>query len=205
MGSCKAGSLVSFVCKTEPIVPKMTGFRNAECPYSPVLHRAGCAMCRKHLWRRNMETIGTWWMWAGFAVFVVVAIAIDLLVMERQGAQGDHGRCALEHSVVLARVCLCCHPSGGISMAPGRTVANTVSMQFITGYLVEKSLGGQHLRLPDAVQLLCRAAPVPEARPHHRHHRCHRAARCSSWWVHGCWPRSTGCCMCSVPSWSSRA
>ena len=25
-------------------------------------------------------------MWAGFAVFVVVAIAIDLLVMERQGA-----------------------------------------------------------------------------------------------------------------------
>ena len=25
-------------------------------------------------------------MWAGFAVFVVVAIAVDLLVMERQGA-----------------------------------------------------------------------------------------------------------------------
>ena len=35
-----------------------------------------------------METIGTWWMWAGFAVFVVVAIAIDLLVMERQGEIG---------------------------------------------------------------------------------------------------------------------
>ena len=33
-----------------------------------------------------METIGTWWMWAGFAAFVVVAIAVDLLVMERQGA-----------------------------------------------------------------------------------------------------------------------
>ena len=33
-----------------------------------------------------METIGTWWMWAGFAVFVVVAIAIDLLVMEKQGS-----------------------------------------------------------------------------------------------------------------------
>jgi tellurite resistance protein TerC len=30
-----------------------------------------------------METIGTWWMWTGFAVFVVVAIAIDLLVMEK--------------------------------------------------------------------------------------------------------------------------
>ena len=33
-----------------------------------------------------METIGTWWMWLGFAVFVVVAIAVDLLVMEKQGA-----------------------------------------------------------------------------------------------------------------------
>ena len=36
-----------------------------------------------------METIGTWWMWTGFAVFVVVAIAIDLLlVMENRRAQG---------------------------------------------------------------------------------------------------------------------
>ena len=33
-----------------------------------------------------METIGTWWMWVGFVVFVVVAIGIDLWAMERQGA-----------------------------------------------------------------------------------------------------------------------
>ena len=61
-----------------------------------------------------METIGTWWMWAGFAVFVVVAIAIDLLVMERQGAhKGDHGRgAALEHSVVLPAFVLVAIPGG---------------------------------------------------------------------------------------------
>ena len=35
-----------------------------------------------------METIGTWWIWAGFGVFVPVAIAVDLLVMEKQGAHG---------------------------------------------------------------------------------------------------------------------
>ena len=29
-----------------------------------------------------METIGTWWMWTGFAAFVVIAIAVDLLVMK---------------------------------------------------------------------------------------------------------------------------
>ena len=33
-----------------------------------------------------MESIGTWWMWAGFGLFVVLAIAVDLLVMEKQGA-----------------------------------------------------------------------------------------------------------------------
>ena len=38
----------------------------------------------------NMETIGTWWMWAGFAAFVVIAIAVDLLVMQKQGAPRQH-------------------------------------------------------------------------------------------------------------------
>ena len=33
-----------------------------------------------------MQSIGTWWMWLGFAAFVIVAIAVDLLVMEKQGA-----------------------------------------------------------------------------------------------------------------------
>jgi len=81
-------------------------------------------------------------MWAGFAVFVVVAIAIDLLVMERQGAHKVTMGEALRWSVLwfsLAFVfvaILWWYLDG----TQGRTVANTVSMQFITGYLVEKSL-----------------------------------------------------------------
>ena len=89
-----------------------------------------------------METIGTWWMWAGFAVFVVVAIAIDLLVMERQGAHKVTTKEAVKWSVLwfsLAFVFV-----AGLwwylDGSQGREVANTVSMQFITGYLVEKSL-----------------------------------------------------------------
>ena len=31
-----------------------------------------------------MESIGSWWMWLGFVVFVVVAVAVDLLVMKNQ-------------------------------------------------------------------------------------------------------------------------
>ena len=89
-----------------------------------------------------METIGTWWMWAGFAVFVVVAIGIDLLVMERQGAHKVTTKEALKWSALwfgLAFVFV-----AGLwwylDSSQGREVANTVSMQFITGYLVEKSL-----------------------------------------------------------------
>ncbi|WP_311223668.1 MULTISPECIES: TerC family protein [unclassified Acidovorax] len=89
-----------------------------------------------------VETIGTWWMWAAFGVFVVVAIGIDLLVMERQGAHKVTMKEALSWSVLwfsLAFVfvgLLWWYLNG----SQGREVANTVSMQFITGYLVEKSL-----------------------------------------------------------------
>ena len=89
-----------------------------------------------------METIGTWWMWAGFAVFVVVAIAIDLLVMERQGAHKVTIKEAVHWSLLwfgLAFVFVALL-WWYLDSSQGRTVANTVSMQFITGYLVEKSL-----------------------------------------------------------------
>lgn len=89
-----------------------------------------------------METIGTWWMWAGFAAFVVVAIAVDLLVMERQGAHrvtmGEAARWSLLwFALAFVFVGLLWWYLDG---SQGRDVANTVSMQFITGYLVEKSL-----------------------------------------------------------------
>ncbi|MCX7276873.1 MAG: TerC family protein [Burkholderiales bacterium] len=89
-----------------------------------------------------METIGTWWMWVGFAVFVVVAIAIDLWVMERQGAhqvtmKEAAGWSVLWFSLAFVFVGLLWTY---LDYSQSRTVANTVSMQFITGYLVEKSL-----------------------------------------------------------------
>ncbi|MCY7305337.1 MAG: TerC family protein [Rhodoferax sp.] len=89
-----------------------------------------------------METIGTWWMWVGFAVFVVLAIAVDLLVMERQGAHKVTSREALGWSAIWFGMSFV-FVAGlwwYLDGAQGREVANTVSMQFITGYLVEKSL-----------------------------------------------------------------
>ena len=81
-------------------------------------------------------------MWTGFAVFVVIAIAIDLLVMEKQGAHKVStkeavGWSLLWFSLAFVFVALLWWYLDG---SQGRETANTVSMQFITGYLVEKSL-----------------------------------------------------------------
>jgi tellurite resistance protein TerC len=89
-----------------------------------------------------METVGAWWMWVGFAVFVVVAILIDLVVLEKQGAHKVTIKEAAWWSVLWFSLSFI---FAGIlwwylDSTQGREVANTVSMQFITGYLVEKSL-----------------------------------------------------------------
>ncbi len=81
-------------------------------------------------------------MWAGFAVFVLVAIAVDLLVMEKQGAhkvtmKEAAGWSVMWFSLAFVFVALLWWY---LDSSQGREVANTVSMQFLTGYLVEKSL-----------------------------------------------------------------
>ena len=89
-----------------------------------------------------METIGTWWMWMGFVVFVVLAIAVDLLVMEKQGAHKVTIKEAAWWSVLWFSLSFVFVALlwWYLDSSQGRAVANTVSMQFITGYLVEKSL-----------------------------------------------------------------
>ncbi len=81
-------------------------------------------------------------MWVGFAVFVLLAIAVDLLVLEKRGAAKVTMKEAaiwstLWFSLAFVFVALLWWYLDG---SQGREVANTVSMQFITGYLVEKSL-----------------------------------------------------------------
>ena len=81
-------------------------------------------------------------MWAGFAAFVVIAITVDLLVMQKQGAHRVSTREAVGWSLLwfalaFVFVALLWWYLDGTQ---GRSVANETSMQFITGYLVEKSL-----------------------------------------------------------------
>ncbi len=94
-----------------------------------------------------METIGTTWMWAGFAAFVLIALAIDLLVMDKQGAHKVSFREALAWSVVwfLLAFVFVAWLWWYLDQQQGRLVANTVAMEFITGYLIEKSLSVDNL------------------------------------------------------------
>jgi len=89
-----------------------------------------------------METIGTWWMWTGFALIIVAMLAIDLLMLGR-GAQRrvSPGEAAAWSAIwigvsFLFAAALWWHLDG----AAGREVANTKALEFVTGYLIEKSL-----------------------------------------------------------------
>jgi tellurite resistance protein TerC len=81
-------------------------------------------------------------MWASFAMFVVIACAVDLLVLQKKGDDRVSIGQALRWSalwVALALVfnaLLWWHLDG----ETGREVANAKAAQFFTGYLIEKSL-----------------------------------------------------------------
>ena len=89
-----------------------------------------------------MESIGSWWMWLGFVVFVVVAVAVDLLVMKNQGAHRVSVREALYWSALWIGLSLafCGLLWWYLDANFGREMANLKATEFLTGYLIEKSL-----------------------------------------------------------------
>ena len=90
----------------------------------------------------NFDTIGSWWMWAGFAVFVVVACAVDLLVLQRKGSEKVSFKQALRWSALWVFLALVFNALlwWYLDGNAGRELANQKSMEFFTGYLIEKSL-----------------------------------------------------------------
>ena len=88
-----------------------------------------------------METIGTWWMWSGFFVIVLIMLAIDLFV-----GGGKQHRVSLKEAATWSGIWV------GVSLlfagalwwyldgTAGRELANQKALEYITGYLIEKSL-----------------------------------------------------------------
>ena len=88
------------------------------------------------------DTIGTPGLWAAFAAFVVAALAIDLWVMDRRTSQTVGVKAAAIWSLVWIALALAFGAGLWLHLdgAAGREVANEKAAEYLTGYLIEKSL-----------------------------------------------------------------
>jgi tellurite resistance protein TerC len=88
------------------------------------------------------DTIGTPGLWATFAAFVVAALAIDLWVMDRRAAQTVGVKTAAVWSVVWIALALAFGAGlwAWLDGTAGRELANEKAAEYLTGYLIEKSL-----------------------------------------------------------------
>jgi tellurite resistance protein TerC len=89
-----------------------------------------------------LSTIGTPWMWAGFGALVVVALVVDLVVLNAKGAKKVSFREALNWSLAWVALALVFNAWlwWYVDGSAGREEANRVAAEFFTGYLIEKSL-----------------------------------------------------------------
>lgn len=88
------------------------------------------------------ESIGAWWMWVGFFAFVLMMIAVDLLLLGGKTAHKVSIREAAGWSVVWITLALLFNALlwWYLDDTVGRAVANQKSLEFLTGYVIEKSL-----------------------------------------------------------------
>jgi tellurite resistance protein TerC len=93
-----------------------------------------------------MQSIGSPLMWSLFAAFVLVALLVDFFAMSKQGAHRVSTREAAIWSLVWVSVSfvfmgwLWWHLGGAGTDEAARELANTKSLEFLTGYLIEKAL-----------------------------------------------------------------
>ena len=93
-----------------------------------------------------MQTIGSPLMWSLFAAFVLVALLVDFFAMSKQGAHRVSTREAAIWSLVWVGVSfvfmgwMWWYLGGTGTDEAARTLANDKSLEFLTGYLIEKAL-----------------------------------------------------------------
>ncbi|WLS78425.1 TerC family protein [Erwinia pyri] len=89
-----------------------------------------------------MQSVGTPLLWGSFAVIVIIMLAIDLFLQGRRGAQTMSMKQAALWSLLWITLSLLFaagfwwYLDGNI----GREVANTQTLAFLTGYVLEKAL-----------------------------------------------------------------
>jgi tellurite resistance protein TerC len=90
----------------------------------------------------ELQSIGSWWMWAGFAVFVLLMLAVDMIILGRNGAQKVSAKEALIWSLIWFVMAMLFGGAlwGWLDHSVGREIADARTMEYLTGYLLEKTL-----------------------------------------------------------------
>jgi tellurite resistance protein TerC len=90
----------------------------------------------------GLESVGAWWMWGGFGVFVIVMLAIDMFALGRKGAHKVGAREALIWSLVWFSLAMLFGAAlwAWLDHTSGRAIADARAMEYLTGYLLEKTL-----------------------------------------------------------------
>lgn len=90
----------------------------------------------------STTSIGEPWMWAAFIVFVLVMLALDLFVFGGRSAHKVSVKEAATWSLVWVSLALLFNFGlwWHLSNAVGQDIADSKALEFITGYLIEKSL-----------------------------------------------------------------
>ena len=90
-----------------------------------------------------MESIAPLWLWGVFVAFVVAALFVDFVLLKKQGAQAVGVKEALNWSLVWIALSFVFNALfwWAVKDTTGSTaIANEKSLEFLTGYLIEKSL-----------------------------------------------------------------
>jgi tellurite resistance protein TerC len=89
-----------------------------------------------------MDTIAPLWLWIFFVASVLVALFVDFVVLRKQGAHAVSVKEALNWSIVWVALSFAFNGLfwWAVAQDHGAAVANTKAMEFLTGYLIEKSL-----------------------------------------------------------------
>ncbi|MDP3701731.1 MAG: TerC family protein [Hylemonella sp.] len=90
-----------------------------------------------------MQSIAPLWLWIVFVAFVLAALFVDFVVLKKQGAHEVGVKEAINWSIVWVALSLLFNGLfwwAVYETSGSRELANEKSLEFLTGYLIEKSL-----------------------------------------------------------------
>lgn len=89
-----------------------------------------------------MQTLAPLWLWIVFILFVLAALFVDFVVLKKQGAHAVSVPEAMRWSAIWVALSLAFNGLlwWAFAQDQGAAMANAKALEFLTGYLIEKSL-----------------------------------------------------------------